>query len=131
MAVALRHGTKVWQRPRRGAQLAAWAAWLAGAAIFAYCWALISDKTIWAFVTDAPAQAADLAVRMVPPDWGFIHQLWRPFWDTINIATLGTAMGIMLAVPVAYCAARNTTPSVALLRPWRSSSSCRRARSTR
>jgi phosphonate transport system permease protein len=78
---------------------------------------LISDKTIWAFVTDAPTQAADLAVRMVPPDWGFIHQLWRPLWDTINIATLGTAMGIMLAVPVAYCAARNTTASVALVRP--------------
>ena len=48
-------------------------AWLAGAAIFVYCWQLISDKTIWAFVIDAPTQAADLAVRMVPPDWGFIH----------------------------------------------------------
>jgi phosphonate transport system permease protein len=117
MAVALRHGTKVWQRRGRGAQLAVWTAWLAGAAIFVHCWALISDKTIWAFVTDAPTQAADLAVRMVPPDWGFIHQLWRPFWDTINIATLGTGIGITLAVPVAYCAARNTTPSVALVRP--------------
>jgi phosphonate transport system permease protein len=117
MAVALRHGIKVWHRRERGAQFAAWAAWLAGAAIFAYCWQLISDRTIWAFVTDAPTQAADLAVRMVPPDWGFIHELWRPLWDTINIATLGTLMAIVLAVPVAYCAARNTTPSVALVRP--------------
>src|SRR5262249_62271798 len=78
---------------------------------------LIYDKTIWAFVADAPTQAVDLAVRMVPPDWGFIHALWRPMWDTINIATLGTAMGTILAVPVAYCAARNTTPSVAFIRP--------------
>ena len=54
---------------------------------------------------------------MVPPDWGFIAKLWRPLWDTINIATLGTAIAIILAVPVAYCAARNTTPSVALVRP--------------
>ena len=54
---------------------------------------------------------------MVPPDWGFIRALWRPMWDTINMATLGTVMGIMLALPVAYCAARNTTPSVALIRP--------------
>src|SRR5262249_48719841 len=68
-------------------------------------------RAVWAFVADAPAQAADLAVRMVPPDWGFIHALWRPMWDTINMATLGTVMGIMLALPVAYCAARNTTPS--------------------
>jgi phosphonate transport system permease protein len=31
--------------------------------------------------------------------------------------TLGTVMAIILAVPVAYCAARNTTPSVAFVRP--------------
>ena len=54
---------------------------------------------------------------MVPPDWRFIAKLWRPLWDTLNIATLGTAIAIVLAVPVAYCAARNTTPSVALVRP--------------
>ena len=117
MAVAIRNGTKVWQRRDRTAQFAAWGVYLVGVAIFVYCWNLISDKTIWAFVADAPAQAADLAVRMVPPDWGFMHALWRPMWDTINMATLGTLMGIMLALPVAYCAARNTTPSVAFIRP--------------
>ena len=117
MAIALRHGIKVWHRRERSAQFAIWLAWLAAAAIFLYCWQLISDKTIWAFVTDAPAQAVDLAVRMVPPDWGFIAKLRRPLWDTINIATLGTAIGIAVAVPVAYCAARNTTPSAALIRP--------------
>ena len=117
MAVALRHGIKVWHRRERGAELAVWAGWLAGAAVFVYCWQLISDKTIWAFVADAPAQAADLGARMVPPDWGFMRELWLPMWDTINIATLGTALGVMLALPVAWCAARNTTPSAALVRP--------------
>jgi len=117
MAVALRHGIKVWHRRERGAELAVWAGWLAGAAVLVYCWQLISDKTIWAFVTDAPAQAADLGARMVPPDWGFMRELWLPMWDTINIATLGTALGVMLALPVAWCAARNTTPSAALVRP--------------
>ena len=73
MAIALRNGTKVWQRRDRGAQFAVWAAWLVGAAVFVYCWQLISDKTIWAFVWDAPQQAADLAARMVPPDWALIH----------------------------------------------------------
>jgi phosphonate transport system permease protein len=117
MAIALQDGTKVWRRRERGEQFAVWAAWLIGAAIFIYCWNLISDKTIWAFVTDAPAQAADLGARMVSPDWGSIFELGRPIWDTLNIATLGTAMAIILAVPVAYCAARNTTPSVAFVRP--------------
>jgi len=117
MATAIKNGSKVWQRRERNVQLATWGVYLAGAAIFVYCWQLISDKTIWAFVLDAPTQAADLGARMVPPDWGSIHGLWRPIWDTLNIATLGTAMAIVLAVPVAYCAARNTTPSVALVRP--------------
>jgi len=117
MAVELRHGTRVWHRRERGAELAIWAIWLAGTAMFVYCCQLISDKTIWPFVADAPAQAADLAVRMLPPDWGFIGALGRPLWDTLNMATLGTALAVILATPVAYCAARNTTPSVALVRP--------------
>jgi phosphonate transport system permease protein len=117
MAVAIRDGARIWQRRDRSTQFAVWLAWLAGVAVFIYCFQLISGKTIWAFVYDAPTQAADLGARMVPPDWAFITQLWRPLWDTINIATLGTAMGILIAVPVAYCAARNTTPSVTLVRP--------------
>ena len=40
-----------------------------------------------------------------------------PLWDTINIATLGTLLGIIIAVPVAFLAARNTTPSATLVRP--------------
>jgi len=117
MAVEIQNGTKVWQRRERKAQFAAWGVYLVGVAIFIYCWNLISDKTIWAFVLDAPTQAADLGARMIPPDWSSIHGLWRPVWDTLNIATLGTIIAIVLAVPVAYCAARNTTPSVALVRP--------------
>ncbi len=108
---------KVWQRRDRGTQFAVWAAWLAGTAVFVYCFQLISERTIWAFVLDAPAQAADLGARMVPPAWGYIHYLWRPIWDTLNIATLGTIISIVIAVPIAYCAARNTTPSVAFVRP--------------
>jgi len=117
MVVAIVADAKIWRRRPPAVQLAMWAAWLFGASIFLVCWQLISEKTIWPFVLDAPVQAADLAARMVPPDWGFIKTLGRPLWDTFNMATLGTAMAIVIAVPVAYCAARNTTPSVALVRP--------------
>jgi phosphonate transport system permease protein len=99
MAVVLAERT--WRRRTTRTQLAVWAAWLLSAAIFVYCFELISDRTIWTFVTDAPAQAGDLAVRMVPPDWGYIRQLGRPIWDTINIATIGTAAAVVLAIPVA------------------------------
>src|SRR5205085_800356 len=35
----------------------------------------------------------------------------------INMATVGTALALVLAMPVAYCAARNTTPSAVAVRP--------------
>jgi phosphonate transport system permease protein len=54
---------------------------------------------------------------MIPPDWTYSTQLWRPLWDTFNIATLGTAIALGVSVPVAFCAARNTTPSTKLVRP--------------
>jgi phosphonate transport system permease protein len=117
VAIARRDGTRVWHRRAHGAQFTIWLLWAIGAAIFVYCCQLISDKTIWPFVTDAPAQAADLAARMIPPDWAFITTLWRPMWDTINMATVGTALALVLAMPVAYCAARNTTPSAVAVRP--------------
>jgi phosphonate transport system permease protein len=116
MAVVLR-AEKTWRRRTTRAQLWTWAGWLAATALVVVCFQLISDKTIWAFVWDAPQQAADLAVRMVPPDWGYIRQLGRPIWDTVNIATIGTATAVAASIPVAYCAARNTTPSVRFVRP--------------
>ncbi|MBV8793212.1 MAG: phosphonate ABC transporter, permease protein PhnE [Pseudolabrys sp.] len=115
MAVALAGHT--WRRRTTRAQLGAWFAWLVAIALFVYCFSLISEKTIWAFVTDAPEQAKDLAVRMVPPDWGYITKLGPPIWDTINMATIGTGLAVILAIPVAYCAARNTTPSTTIVRP--------------
>lgn len=112
-----KHNVRVWQRRTTLQQLAVWFGWLVGVAIFVYCWRLISEKTIWMFVNDAPRQAADLAARMVPPKWSYMEKLWIPVWDTLNIATLGTIIAIILAVPIAFCAARNTTPSVLFVRP--------------
>ena len=117
MPVAEQNAVKVWQRRETSAQLAVWFGWLVVVAIFVVCWQLISDKTVWMFVWDAHAQAGDLARRMVPPNWDYMSRLWWPIWDTINIATIGTLLAIILAVPTAFCAARNTTPSVTFVRP--------------
>lgn len=108
---------RVWRRRTTAKQMAIWAGWLVGVAIFVYCWQLISEKTIWIFVSDAPKQAADLANRMVPPKWSYMSNLWRPIWDTLNIATLGTMIALIIAIPVAFAAAINTTPSRRFVRP--------------
>jgi phosphonate transport system permease protein len=110
-------GRPVWRRRTTRGEWALWLGWLALVTLFAVSWTLMTGETIWAFVADAPRQAADIAARMLPPRWSYIDILWRPLWDTLNIATLGTLLAIVLAVPVAFLAARNTTPSRTLVRP--------------
>ena len=72
-------------------------------------WMLARLGIRWDYVADAPNQVADLLRRMFPPDWAFTGALVAPLIQTINIATLGTALAIVLSVPVALLAARNTT----------------------
>jgi len=117
MPILEQAGTKAWQRRTTKQQLGIWFGWLLGAALFLYCWKQISDVTTWAFFWDAPRIAGDIGGRMIPPRWSYMEKLWVPLWDTLNIATLGTAIAIVLAVPVAFLAARNTTPSATFIRP--------------
>jgi len=117
MPVAMEADVKVWQRRDRGRQLWVWAGWFAGVLLFLYCWQVISGDTMWAFVWDSPRVAGDIASRMVPPKWGYVSTIWGPLWDTINIATLGTLLALCMAVPVAFLAARNTTPNAYIVRP--------------
>ena len=117
MTEALSSTPKVWQLRNRNQQLLSWFLWLTGTAIFMYCWQMISESTTWFFVWDAPRIAADIGSRMIPPRWNYISELLEPLWDTINIATIGTMLAILMAVPVAFLAARNTTPSTKFVRP--------------
>jgi phosphonate transport system permease protein len=107
----------IWRRRTRAAEWARAAGWFALVAVFAAAWRTMTQDTIWAFVWDAPTQFADIGGRMIPPDWGYIAPLGRPLWDTLAMATLGTLLAIVLAFPVAVLAARNTTPSAAMVRP--------------
>jgi phosphonate transport system permease protein len=81
-----------------------------------YCWALISAETDWDFFWDAPLIAADIGGRSFPPKWSYMSSLWSPLWDTLNIATLGTVLATFMAVPIAFLAAKNTTPDKYLIR---------------
>ena len=117
MAETLSSTPKVWQLRNRNQQLLSWFIWLLGTALFVYCWQIVSESTTWFFVWDAPKIAADIGGRMIPPRWSYINELWEPLWDTLNIATIGTMMAIVMAIPIAFLAAKNTTPSTKFVRP--------------
>lgn len=110
--------SKVWQKRTTREQWLGWFGWLVLVALFVYCWQVMNQGTIWSFVADAPRQAGDLLSRSWPPRWSYLDRLWLPLWDTINMATLGTLLGTLIAVPVAFLAARNTTPSAVIARPF-------------
>jgi phosphonate transport system permease protein len=91
--------------------------YLVAVAIFMWCWQRISEATTWFFVWDAPRIAADIGGRAWPPRWSYHGQSLGPLWDTLNMATLGTLLALVMAVPIAFLAARNTTPSATFIRP--------------
>ncbi len=110
-------GRRVWRRFTPSQTILRWFGWLLLVAAFLWCWNWISARTTWFFVRDAPRIAGDILDRATPPDWGYVDQLLWPIWDTVNIATLGTIGALVMAVPVAFLAARNTTPSRYFIRP--------------
>lgn len=104
------NGVKVWQQRDRASAIRQWLLWMAATLVFVVCWQLISAGTRWEFVLDAPRQAGEFFGRMFPPRWSYLNQLWKPLWDTLNIATLGTIMAVIIAFPLSFLAASNTTP---------------------
>ena len=67
------------------------------------------------FLWDAPAQMQDLLSRMWPIDWDYYAEgVHQPLLETIHIATLGTIIAIVLAVPVGILSAGNIVRS----KPW-------------
>jgi phosphonate transport system permease protein len=115
--VTLNTSMPVWHKRTPRSELIVFAAWVLTLAFVSWTFQVMTKDTIWAFVTDAPAQMQDIGSRMMPPAWSFVNELWWPLWETINIATLGTLIGLIMAVPVAFLAARNTTPSTRFVRP--------------
>lgn len=76
---------------------------------------LRSIEIIPEFISDAPEQMRDLLVRMWPPAWGFYGRgVHDALVETLHIATQGTILAILMAVPLGLLAARNITRSAPL-----------------
>jgi phosphonate transport system permease protein len=102
-----------WQRFTPGQRLARFAAYLVITA--AIVWSLRTVEIIPEFLADAPEQIFDLFHRMWPIDWGFYPStVHAALMETLHIATLGTILSVILALPIALMAARNITPWLAL-----------------
>jgi phosphonate transport system permease protein len=67
------------------------------------------------FLYDAPEQMVDLVTRMWPVEWAaYGTHVHAALVETIHIASLGTLLSIVLALPVGVVAAHNLVPSMAV-----------------
>lgn len=106
-----------WEWLTPGQRRRRWLGTLGVAGGLAWAWTHVSARTTWSFVFDAGVQLQDMGRRMFPPDASYVAALAQPLVDTLHIATLGTVLGVCIAVPLAFLAARTTTPSRRVLRP--------------
>ncbi|MFN0164323.1 MAG: phosphonate ABC transporter, permease protein PhnE [Burkholderiales bacterium] len=101
-------GARVWQRFTPAERLARFSIYFA--IVFAVAWAAHSVEVIIEFIWDAPTQVADMGSRMWPIAWGhYARGVHGALIETLNIAAVSTLLGVLMAVPVGFMAARNAT----------------------
>lgn len=77
------------------------------------------------FADGAPA-IAQLGSEMVPPDFSRLRQWLGPLSDTLAMSLAGTALTVVLSLPLALLAAPNTAPNAVVCRATRTLlSACR------
>lgn len=97
-----------WRRYTTGQRLLRFALYLLF--ILAIVQSIRTVDVIPEFLYDAPEQMADLLNRMWPIDWAaFQGTISAALIETLHMATLGTLLAIVLAVPVGLLAAGNLT----------------------
>ncbi|WP_317985682.1 phosphonate ABC transporter, permease protein PhnE [Streptomyces sp. 5-10] len=72
-------------------------------------WAVTSLRLNIATLIDSAGNAVDFSSRMLPLDFPPAPELLGLLWQTLAIVITGTALSVVLSVPVALLAARNTT----------------------
>jgi phosphonate transport system permease protein len=100
---------KLWRRFTPAQRVARFGVYLAiVAAIVA---SIQTVEVIPEFLTDAPDQVADLLARMWPVDLAYYPRgVHAALMETIHIASLGTLLALVLALPVGLFAAHNLCP---------------------
>jgi len=108
--VMARTETKNWERFTPAQRLARYAVYLA--LVVAIVASARTVEIIPEFLYDAPEQMQDLLTRMWPIAFYHYPQgVHDALMDTLHIASLGTIMAVIMALPIGLLAANNVTPN--------------------
>jgi phosphonate transport system permease protein len=95
------------------------AAALAAAAAALLWWTAGNLGFNWGELARGLPYIADVLGRMLPPNGSYLARLWQPLAETIQIALWGTVLGVVLALPLTFLAARNLAPAAWLFHATR------------
>jgi len=98
-----------WHVHNRRTRILRFAALLITAVLLLASWQALGVR--YDYVVSAPTYLHDLFSRMFPPDGGYTGEIIAPLIETVHIAILGTMLAIIMALPVAFISAYNTTPN--------------------
>lgn len=102
-------GDRIWRRFTPAQRLSRFLVYLV--IVAAIVMSVRTIEVIPEFLADAPEQVVDLFARMWPVDFAhYPASVHDALIETIHIATLGTLLSIVLAVPVGILAAHNLVP---------------------
>jgi phosphonate transport system permease protein len=68
-----------------------------------------TEMSIQEFVTGFPA-IFEILKQMFPPDWAYLKRLGWPVIETLQIGIISTVIASILALPMAFLAAKNVSP---------------------
>ncbi len=113
MSVTTALDARTWKRFTPAQRLARFAVYLA--IVTAIVVSVQTVEVIPEFLYDAPEQMKDLLVRMWPPAlYHYPKGVHAALMETIHIASLGTLLAVLLAVPVGLAAAHTIVPNRAV-----------------
>jgi phosphonate transport system permease protein len=106
-------GHRIWRRFTPAQRLTRFAVYLA--IVVAIVVSIQTVEVIPEFLADAPDQMADLFARMWPADLRYYPaSVHAALMETIHIASLGTLLALVLALPIGVIAAHNLCPFTSL-----------------
>ena len=100
---------RTWERRTPRQRLVRYLAGLLTIVAAAISWRLL--RINYDYLGTAPVEFMDLINRMYPPNVAYTGQILSPMIETIHIAILGTALAVLMSIPVALIGAENTTPN--------------------
>tara|TARA_B100000959_G_C14966627_1_gene618018 strand:+ start:1413 stop:2267 length:855 start_codon:yes stop_codon:yes gene_type:complete len=87
--------------------------WLLAAILLAGAvWSIMGLEVTLARLLNAPSDAWNILHRMIPPAFGEVHQrgVVEKVFESVYIAWIGTVIGAVVSLPLAFLAAMNVSP---------------------